>query len=143
MPNKLDIQVEDELLLMLAEGYDKAPISASTVHKRLLAKGVVNGAISTLSTPTRKHLISIYREQQLEQADKSDVFKGFTIKGKTNEALRSRIKELKAQKELAEKQLNTNTEVLLKIVREVKNKTPIRIDHLLAPHLIRELLGKC
>jgi hypothetical protein len=39
-----------------------------------------------------------------------------------------------------ENQLTMNTESLLKIVKEVRNKTPVRVDHLLAPFLIKELL---
>jgi hypothetical protein len=140
MTNKLDIQIEDELLLMLAEGYEHSPISASSLHKRLLAKGIVKGALSTLSTPIRKHLISLYREQQIDQTDEPKAFKEFALKGKTNQALQSRIKELKAKNELLENQLTMNTESLLKIVKEVRNKTPIRVDHLLAPFLIKELL---
>jgi len=142
MTNKLDALVEDELLLMLAEGYEHAPISATTLHKRLINKGIVKGSLSTLSTLNRKHLIAIYREQQLERSDSSPEFKSFAQKGRTNAALNSRIQDLKHQKSILEQQLAEHTEVLLKIVNEVKNKTPVRVDHLLAPYLIRELTAQ-
>lgn len=142
MTNKLDLLVEDELLLMLAEGYEHSPISASSLHKRLIKKGIVKGSLSTLSTPNRKHLISIYKEQQLERSESSPEFQSLAQKGRTNAALNSRIKDLKLQKSKLEEQLVENTEVLLKIVNEVRNKTPIRVDHLLAPFLIRELIAQ-
>ncbi|MCQ1944162.1 hypothetical protein NOH62_20875 [Escherichia coli] len=38
---ELDTLIEHELQLMLAEGFDKSPISAKALHIRLKAKGIV------------------------------------------------------------------------------------------------------
>lgn len=44
---ELDTLIEHELQLMLAEGFDKSPISAKALHIRLKAKGIVNGGLTT------------------------------------------------------------------------------------------------
>lgn len=62
---ELDTLIEHELQLMLAEGFDKSPISAKALHIRLKAKGIVNGGLSTLSSLERKRLIAAYVDQQL------------------------------------------------------------------------------
>ncbi len=62
---ELDTLIEHELQLMLAECFDKPPISAKALHIRLKAKGIVNGGLSTLSSLERKRLIAAYVDHQL------------------------------------------------------------------------------
>lgn len=56
--NELDKVIEDELQLMLMDGYEKSPISNKSLHERLIAKKYISGGLSTLSNPQRKSLIN-------------------------------------------------------------------------------------
>ncbi|PHM21965.1 hypothetical protein [Xenorhabdus budapestensis] len=43
---ELDQFIEHELQLMLAERFDRSPISSKALHTRLKAKGIVKGGLS-------------------------------------------------------------------------------------------------
>lgn len=58
--NELDKVIEDELQLMLVDGYEKSPISNKSLHERLVAKKYISGGLSTLSNSKRKNLINRY-----------------------------------------------------------------------------------
>ena len=51
---QLDEVIEQELQMMLIEGFEKSPISHKTLHNRLTAKGFISGGLSTLSSAERK-----------------------------------------------------------------------------------------
>ena len=62
---QLDEVIEQELQMMLVEGFDKSPISHKSLHERLTAKGYISGGLSTLSSSDRKKLISLYLSEQI------------------------------------------------------------------------------
>lgn len=62
---QLDEVIEQELQMMLIEGFEKSPISHKTLHNRLTAKGYISGGLSTLSSAERKKLISLYVSEQI------------------------------------------------------------------------------
>lgn len=60
-----DIEIEKELQLMMIEGIEQSPISASSLYTRLKAKGLIkNSGLSILSTHRRKELIERYKCKQ-------------------------------------------------------------------------------
>lgn len=67
--NLLTAVMQAELENMLAEGFSKSPITATTLHARLTKKGLVKGSLSTFSTTQRKLLIEEYRKKQISQSD--------------------------------------------------------------------------
>lgn len=135
---KLDEVIEKELQLMLLEGYENSPISNSSLHKRLLNKCYINGGLSTLSTPDRKKLINRYISEQIQPLGFNSKEKQLYVNKKTRQAFVNDNKRLKARVAELEDQLNQNTETLIRIIQEVKLKTDIPIDHLLANHLIKQ-----
>ncbi|HHO3306545.1 TPA: hypothetical protein ACRUOP_000659 [Escherichia coli] len=84
---ELDTLIEHELQLMLAEGFDKSPISAKALHIRLKAKGIVNGGLSTLSSLERKRLIAAYVDQQIGPLNLRPKEKQQYVNRKTRQAL--------------------------------------------------------
>ncbi|EOR07613.1 hypothetical protein F896_01986 [Acinetobacter genomosp. 15BJ] len=62
---QLDEVIEQELQMMLVEGFEKSPISHKALHSRLRAKGYISGGLSTLSSAERKKLISLYISEQI------------------------------------------------------------------------------
>lgn len=136
---ELDTLIEHELQMMLAEGFDKSPISAKALHTRLKAKGILNGGLSTLSTIERKRLISAYIDQQLKPLNLRKKEKQQFVNRKTRQALLARNKQL--QEEIIElrAQLSQNIISLIEIVKTVKINTVVPVEHLLATHVIREL----
>jgi hypothetical protein len=62
---QLDEVIEQELQMMLVEGFEKSPISHKALHSRLTAKGYISGGLSTLSSAERKKLISLYVSEQI------------------------------------------------------------------------------
>lgn len=136
----LDKAVENELMLMVAEGYERSPIEPINVYNRLINKSIIAGKVSTLSTDTRKDLIQIYRKKQFDEVGgtlAASLHKGST-KSKAdiiekNAQLTDRVKE-------AKEQLALNTKVLLSIVKSLKNSgTVSNVERCLSPYLIREL----
>ncbi|MDM5131209.1 hypothetical protein OB962_09390 [Aeromonas piscicola] len=135
----LDALIENELQLMLLEGFEKAPISAKALHTRLKTKGILGGGLSTLSTISRKRLIAAYIDQQLSPLNLRPKEKQLYVNRKTRQALLSRNKQL--QNELIEthEHLARNIYSLIDIVKEVQLNTMLPIESLLSEHMIREL----
>lgn len=135
---KLDEVIEKELMLMLKEGFELSPITPKKLHSRLKNKGLVNGGLSTLSSKNRKKLISLYAEQQLKPLNLNTKEKQLYTNRRTREALMAKNAQLRETIDKLEDKLSLNTETLLNIINEVKTQTPVKVEHLLAPHLIKE-----
>jgi len=114
---ELDQLIESELLAMEREGLDRAPIKASTLHARLKAKGLISGGLSTLSVPHRRDLIVKYATRQHNLSDLNQQEVDLVTGRRTGAAY---IK-------------------VLDLVKEIQVKTPIKIEDILSPFLIREL----
>lgn len=139
---QLDEAIEKELQLMLVQGYDDSPITNTSLHKRLVAKGYLRGGLSTLSTPARKKLINTYISEQIQPLGLNDKETQLYINKQTKKAFLNDNKRLKNRISELEYQLERNTETLIRIIEEVKLKTDIPIDHLLAVHLLEKQLAK-
>lgn len=126
-------------LRFLVEVYEHSPILNSSLHRRLLNKAYINGGLSTLSTPDRKKLINRYISEQIQPLGFNSKEKQLYVNKKTRQAFVNDNKRLKARVAELEDQLNQNTETLIRIIQEVKLKTDIPTDHLLANHLIKEM----
>lgn len=138
----LDEAIEKELQLMLIEGYEKSPISHKTVFERLILKGYISGGLSTLSTPNRKKLISYYIAEQIAPLNLKIKDQQLYVNKKTRLALTNTNKNLRDQIKELESDLNKNTETLIDIIEEVKLRSNLKIDHLLAPHLLKKYLSQ-
>lgn len=138
----LDTLIENELQLMLLEGFEKAPISAKALHTRLKTKGILGGGLSTLSTINRKRLIAAYVDQQLSPLNLRPKEKQQYVNRKTRQALLSRNQQLQSEIMEAHAQLAQNVYSLIDIVKAVKINTIIPVESLLAEHMIRELQNK-
>ncbi|WP_447512061.1 hypothetical protein [Acinetobacter pittii] len=138
--NKLDELIEQELQIMVVEGFEKSPISNKLLHERLKKKNYISGGLSTLSTFKRKTLINRYISEQIAPLNLKYKEKELYINKKTREALTKSNKNLRKQVEYSEAQLYQNTKILIRIIDEVKNKTDLQIDYFLAPHLLRKKL---
>ena len=108
---ELDQAIENELQLMLLEGYDKSPISHKSVHDRLVAKKHISGGLSTLSNLKRKSLISRYTAEQISALNLKTKDQQLFVNRKTRQALSNSNKDLQFQVETLEKQLHKNTEL--------------------------------
>jgi len=137
--NELNKALENELKEMVQEGIEKAPISNSALHQRLIAKGYVKGGLSTLSTKERKALIQKYITEQLLPLNLNEKEEQLYVNKKTRQALLDTIKGLKERITELEGELNQNTVTLIQIINQVKLKTNLELDDLLAPYLISEL----
>lgn len=135
----LDILIENELQLMLLEGFETAPISAKALHTRLKKKGILGGGLSTLSTISRKRLITAYIDKQLSPLKLRPKEKQQYVNRKTRQALLSRNKQLQTEVMEINEQLAQNIYSLIDIVKAVKLNTMIPIENLLSEHMIREL----
>lgn len=135
----LDTLIEHELQLMLVEGFDKSPVSAKALHDRLKAKGIVNGGLSTLSSPERKRLIAAYVDQQISPLNLCPKEKQLYVNRKTRQALLDKNKQLHLEIEELRNQLTQSSLSLIELVKAVKINTVIPLESFLAPHLIREL----
>lgn len=138
----LDEAIENELQIMLLEGYEKAPISHKSLFERLVNKGYVSGGLSTLSTPNRKKLIGNYIASQISTLNLKTKDQQLFVNKKTRQALTNTNKDLRAQVSELESQLHHNTETLIQIIDEVKLRSNLKIDHLLAPHLLKKYLSR-
>ena len=134
---ELDQVIENELQLMLVEGYDKSPISNKSVHDRLVAKKHISGGLSTLSNLKRKSLISRYIDEQISPLNLKTKDQQLFVNRKTRQALSNSNTDLQYQVETLEKQLHKNTELLIRIVEEVKVKSNVEIEHILARYLFK------
>lgn len=139
---QLDKVIEQELQMMLIEGFEKSPISHKTLYERLITKGYISGGLSTLSTIERKKLISLYIFEQISPLNLKVKEQQLYTNKKTRLALTKTNKDLRKQIADMEIQNHQYTETLIAIVEEVKTKTNLKIDHLLAPHLLKKYLSK-
>jgi len=137
--NELNEALENELKDMVQEGIEKAPISNTALHKRLITKGHIKGGLSTLSTPERKALIQKYTTEQLLPLNLNEKEEQLYVNKKTRQALLDTNKGLKERITELEDELNQNTVTLIEIINQVKLKTNLELDDLLAPYLISEL----
>lgn len=137
----LDEAIENELQLMLVEGYDKSPISHKSLFERLVKKGYISGGLSTLSTPNRKKIIGNYIASQISTLNLKTKDQQLFVNKKTRQALTNTNKDLRTEMSELESQLHQNTETLIDIIEEVKLRTNLKIDHLLAPHLLKKYLS--
>ncbi|WCE31121.1 hypothetical protein [Vibrio sp. SCSIO 43137] len=134
---EMDKKIEAELILMLTEGYDSAPITHKLLFERLKAKNVISSK-GTLTT--RTPIIELYKEKQI--ATVKGAFGESLAKGKnqTRAELIRRNAILTQEAKEAKEQLIINTTVLLSIVKNIKTQSiACNIERLLSPHLIREL----
>ena len=136
--NELNEALENELKDMVQEGIEKAPISNTALPKRLIAKGHIKGGLSTLSTPERKALIQRYTTEQLLPLNLNEKEEQLYVNKKTRQALLDTNKGLKERITELEDELNQNTVTLIEIINQVKLKTNLELDDLLAPYLISE-----
>ena len=139
---QLDEVIEQELQMMLVEGFDKSPISHKSLHDRLTARGYISGGLSTLSSVERKRLISLYMVEQIAPLNLKTKEQQLYVNKKTRKALTDTNKKLHSQIDELQSQLNQNTETLIDIIEEVKLRTNLKVDHLLAPHLLKRYLSK-
>ena len=134
--NELNEALENELKEMVQEGIGKSPISNTALHQRLTAKGHIKGGLSTLSTPQRKALIQKYTTEQLLPLNLNEKEEQLYVNKKTRQALLDTNKGLKERITELEDELNQNTVTLIEIINQVKLKTNLELDDLLAPYLI-------
>ena len=139
---QLDEVIEQELQMMLVEGFDKSPISHKSLHDRLTARGYISGGLSTLSSVERKKLISLYMVEQIAPLNLKTKEQQLYVNKKTRKALTDTNKNLHSQINELQSQLNQNTETLIDIIEEVKLRTNLKVDHLLATHLLKRYLSK-
>ena len=137
--SELNEAIENELKEMVQEGIKKAPISNTALHKRLIAKGHIKGGLSTLSTKERKALIQKYTTEQLLPLNLNEKEEQLYVNKKTRQALLDTNKGLKERITELEDELSQNTITLIQIINQVKLKTNLELDDLLAPYLISEL----
>lgn len=130
----LDRAIEEELKAMLAQGIAEAPISATTLHERLIVKGVVKGGVSTLSKPDRIEMIKRYKSNQATASgvDKSKYTYGsLGYYKERNQKIYTELSKRKAQ-------LSYNTQVLVAIINRVESQTVVKVEDLLAPYLAHD-----
>ncbi len=139
---QLDQVIEQELQMMLVEGFDKSPISHKALHTRLTAKGYISGGLSTLSSVERKKLINLYVAEQIAPLNLKTKEQQLYVNKKTRQALTDTNKNLRTQISDLESQLHQNTETLIDIIEDIKLRTNLKIDHLLAPHLLKRYLSQ-
>lgn len=136
---ELDTRIEQELQLMLAEGFDKSPISNKLLHARLSSKNIVSGSLSTLSSIGRKKLISEYKDLQLERAEIPTQARQNILNKRTREAFKDQLINKKDEIKLLQAQLDKNTSVLIDIIKAVDTQTTVKVEQLLSEHLIVEM----
>jgi hypothetical protein len=121
---KLDSEIEAELKIMLTLGVEKAPISAVTLHARLIAKGVLQGAISTLTS--RKDIIAEYAFQQMAESGLESKANYGTV-----EYYKARNQTLIAEVSELNRKLSEQTAAVAEIIRRVESQTPVKVEDLI------------
>ena len=139
---ELDEAIENELKLMLEEGIEQSPITNTALHQRLLAKGLIRGKLSTLSSPDRKALIQKYIREQLLPLDLNTKEQQQYVNNRTREALIQKNLEQKNEISELKSDLNKNSAALIEMINIVKLKTNVPVDELLATFLIHDLKQK-
>ncbi|MGN5130073.1 hypothetical protein ACTG13_10555 [Aeromonas hydrophila] len=134
----LNEAIESELRAMVREGYQLSPISNKSLHIRLKEKGIITGAVSTLTS--RRDIIEHYKKMQLDEI--GGTF-GKSIRSGSTKSRAELIKSnasLRRQVEEAKSMVVQNTSVLIDIVHAVKAAGLHKnIERFLSPFLIREL----
>jgi len=128
---QLDEVIEQELQMMLVEGFEKSPISHKALHNRLTFKRYISGGLSTLSSVERKKLISLYLSEQISPLNLKAKEQQLYVNKKTRQALSDTNKNLRTQIEDLESQLHQNTETLIDIIEEVKQRWIRKFEQLL------------
>ncbi|MFT2116165.1 hypothetical protein, partial [Acinetobacter baumannii] len=122
---QLDEVIEQELQIMLVEGFEKSPISHKALHSRLTAKGYISGGLSTLSSAERRKLISLYVSEQISPLNLKNKEQQLYVNKKTRQALTDTNKNLRIQIDDLESQLHQNTETLIVIYAELSGDFPL------------------
>ncbi|HIF9530853.1 hypothetical protein [Photobacterium damselae] len=139
---ELDAYIEAELQAMVREGLEKSPIQASTLHARLKAKGIIKGGLSTLSS--RRDIINKYKLRQHNNHDdgKRELTadeKAMLAQGRTGAAYISKADRLDNELQDYKERYERNILAVTDIIEYVDSQTAIRVEDMLADHLIREL----
>ncbi|MDK8465472.1 hypothetical protein [Marinobacter sp. SS13-12] len=132
---KLTQAIEHELMLMLASGYEEAAITPASLHKRLVAKTIIKGKLSSLSS--RRPLIDRYANLQMERAGiKGAREKSSAKRGRTRAGYKQRYEEAQAEIRVLKNRLDGNISTILDLVRYIESTSPIPVEKLLAGHLL-------
>ncbi|MDP2514929.1 hypothetical protein Q8W15_15275 [Photobacterium damselae subsp. piscicida] len=139
---ELDAYIEAELQAMVREGLEKSPIQASTLHARLKAKGIIKGGLSTLSS--RRDIINKYKLRQHNNHDdgKRELTadeKAMLAQGRTGAAYINKADRLDNELQDYKERYERNILAVTDIIEYVDSQTAIRVEDMLANHLIREL----
>ncbi|MFS1998817.1 hypothetical protein [Vibrio breoganii] len=136
---ELDQYIQNELLMMVREGLEKSPITASTVHARLVTRGLIKGGLSTLSTAPRKKMIEDARQRQHNTSEFTDEEHENFAKGRVSKAYVQKADRYKEELNEFKKKYERNVLAVADIVHYVDTVTPLKVEQLLAEDLIREL----
>ncbi|NQZ92048.1 MAG: hypothetical protein HRT97_06860 [Moritella sp.] len=128
---KLDSAIEAELNIMVDLGIENAPISATTLHGRLKAKGVLKGKLSTLSTDDRKKMIAESLYQQMSDIEKDEDKDEDGPKYGTVGYYKARNQKLISNVSKLNTRLSANTAALAEIIRRVESQTPVKVEDLI------------
>ncbi|MEZ9464969.1 hypothetical protein AB4178_25145 [Vibrio splendidus] len=134
----LDEAIEKELILITNEGLVQE-ITPTLVHNRLKSKRIIQGQVSTLSTPTRKALIQKYNLQLLNGLGLTRVEEGLILSRNSKVAFMQRIRKLQAENDELKEQLQKNTYTMLTIIKMLKTQTVLPIEKVLSPYLLSKL----
>lgn len=135
----LDKYIESELLAMEREGLEKSPIMPITLHARLKAKGIVAGGVSTLSPPHRKEMIEKYQKSQHSLSNLTEEEMELITGRRTGAAYISKATRMEKDRDEIKDKYEQNLFAVLDIIKTVQVSSPIKVEDLLSPHLIREL----
>ncbi|PSV16571.1 hypothetical protein C0W59_07540 [Photobacterium kishitanii] len=139
---ELDNYILSELLAMEREGLEKSPIQPSTLHARLKAKGIINGKLSTLSTPVRKKMIEEAKQRQHSNNELSDIELSMLTQGRTGAAYIRKAERLEKELDDLKYKYNRNILAVMDIIANIDATSPFNIEDLLADDLIQELATK-
>ncbi|OEE53615.1 MULTISPECIES: hypothetical protein [Vibrio] len=134
----LNQAIENELILITNEGLVQE-ITPTLVHTRLKSKGIIQGQVSTLSTPPRKALIHKYNLQLLNGLGLTPVEEGLILSRNSKAAFMQRIQKLQAENDELNDQLQKNTYTMLTIIKMLKTQTRLPIEEVLSPYLLSKL----
>ncbi len=135
-----DIEIEKELQLMLMEGIEQSPISASSLYARLKMKGLIKSSgLSILSTHRRKELIERYKYKQFMEFEPSPSSLESDAGRNSKAALVKRNKELGARIAELEDRLARNSATIIEIAKYIQINTNYSVVSLLEGYLVREM----
>ncbi|STY81896.1 MULTISPECIES: hypothetical protein [Moraxella] len=136
-----DIEIEKELQLMLMEGIEQSPISASSLYARLKMKGLIKSSgLSILSTHRRKELIERYKYKQFMEFEPTSSSSLESDAGRNSKAaLVKRNKELGARITELEDRLARNSATIIEIAKYIQINTNYSVASLLEGYLVREM----